>query len=666
MARNRRIRRDPSCGGLTQRAARRSRKGSLGKKSHLRPRYETLEARHLLAADILGLPDSSLDSTTTAPPAITWFERFDQVDRIALERLDTVDQLLPEGVTGPIAPSVGEWIVQLSDDATADVRQVAHVDRLLDDDQHEFTVIGGLGSPGLVLVHARGASRVSIEASLTANVSVELFSLNQLISGQETLPNDPELVAGLLPGLDLVDAQNAWDVSIGSLSTVVGVVDTGIDSAHPDLYLNIWLNQGEQPEKYPDDDGNKLVDIDDDGLITFYDLNNATRSAVAPYTLTVGGFASGPNAEFVRDLNANGRIDAQDLLADANWADGRDTDNNGFFDDFFSVNFRAGADDPLASNDPSDPLGHGTHVAGTIGAIGGNGRGVVGVNWQTSLMSLRILDNNNQGDSGAAIAAINYARQMRERLTTNRDNQVTEGANVKVLNNSWRQPGGYEQSLEAAIADTNDADILFVVAAGNGNILGNGVDNDRTPFYPVSYESPNVIAVAASDASDNLATFSNYGKTSVDLFAPGVGIRSTIPGGGYASANGTSMASPHVAGTAALIWAAFPKATIDEVTQAILSTVTPVAAAANLVSTGGRLNANAAINADVFAPAARMISKQDITTAGGTSTEFTVEYSHRSGIDTTTLGDDDLIVTRQWGPADHPAAAGIRSTSVII
>ncbi len=451
--------------------------------ARLQLRYELLEPRHLLAGDLL------LDTTASSPPnsqanaPITWFERFDNVSRVALESLATVDRPLAADVAGPQAPSIGEWIVQLTDDATADVRRVANVDALLNDTTNHFTIISGLGSPGLILVRAQSLSRASIEASLTANESVESFSLNQLIQGQDVKPNDPEFVGNLLPGLNIVNAtvndKNAWDVSIGSLNTVVGVVDTGIDPTHPDLYLNIWINQGELPGKYLDDVGNKLVDIDGDGLITFYDLNNAMRSATAPYSLTAGGFTTGPNAEFVRDLNKNGRIDAADLLADANWADGRDTDNNGFFDDFFGVNFRAGAGDPRSSNDPSDQLGHGTHVAGTIGAIGGNGTGVVGVNWQTSLMSLRILDNNNQGDSGAAISAINYAREMRERLTTNSANRVTTGANVRVLNNSWGQPGGYEASLEAAIADTYDAGILFVAAAGNGNILGNGVDNDR-------------------------------------------------------------------------------------------------------------------------------------------------------------------------------------------
>ncbi len=185
--------------------------------------------------------------------------------------------------------------------------------------------------------------------------------------------------------------------------------------------------------------------------------------------------------------------------------------------------------------------------------------------------------------------------------------------------------------------------------------MGNGVDNDRTPFYPASYDVRSVIAVAASDGEDRLAGFSNYGDQSVDLLAPGVGIRSTVPGGGYQSANGTSMASPHVAGTAALIWSALSEATVDEVREALLSTdsVDPVPEAPDLVSTGGRLNAGKAINANVFAPSARVIAKETITRSGGTSTEFTVEYSHRDKIDVSSLGNDDLIVTRQWGAADQ-------------
>ncbi len=187
-----------------------------------------------------------------------------------------------------------------------------------------------------------------------------------------------------------------------------------------------------------------------------------------------------------------------------------------------------------------------------------------------------------------------------------------------------------------------------------------------------------MIAVAASDSQDRLASFSNFGVESVDLLAPGVGIRSTLPGGGYGSANGTSMASPHVAGSAALIWSAFPNATVDEVRQAIVSTVDPVTRGDEIVSTGGRLNVGKAIKANVFAPAARVIARETITdstmTSGKTTTEFTVEYSHRDGIDLATIDSDDLIVTRQWGPAVElpvtlssktPTAEGALATYIV-
>ncbi len=621
----------------------------MSKRRRLRLCLEQLESRYMLAGD--------LDNPWA------WFQSFDDVPRISVGDLDAEARIDPTSEIGPRDLVASEWIIQLTDESIDSLASIESINALLDRDPVDFTVISGLGSPGSVLLRGRGVSDADVRDVLQTNSSVESLAANALVQGQAT-PNESEFNSGLLPGLERIDASTAWDESRGSTSIVVGVVDTGIDATHPDLFLNIWLNQGELPAEFLDDDGDKLVDIDLDGMITFYDLNNVTVSPDSPYTLTFGGFASGPNASFVRDLNNNGRIDAIDLLEDANWADGRDTDGNGFFDDFFGVNFRAGADDPFADNNPSDELGHGTHVAGTIGAIGNNDLGVVGVNWRTSLMSLRILDNNNQGDSGAAIRAVNYARAMRERYRTDDDGRVVEGADVRVLNNSWGQPGGFEISLETAISDSYEAGILFVAASGNGNILGNGVDNDRTPFYPASYDVPNVIAVAASDGEDRLASFSNFGAQSVDLLAPGVGVRSTVPRGGYQSANGTSMASPHVAGTAALIWSAFPEATVDEVREAILSpgSVDSVPRGAEIVSSGGRLNAAKAINANVFAPAAQLVAKENITTSGGASTEFTIEYSHRNGIDVNTIDNNDLIVTRQWGPADQlPAAFKIGS-----
>ena len=211
---------------------------------------------------------------------------------------------------------------------------------------------------------------------------------------------------------------------------------------------------------------------------------NAVRRSASTRTLSFSEVRA-----IQEDKNGNGRIDAIDLLDDVNWADGRDTDGNRFFDDLFGVNFRSGSGDPFPSNRPLDQLGHGTHVAGTIGAIGNNGFGVVGVNWQTSLMSLRILDNNNQSDAAAAIRAINYADTMRRRSDDRRRwSRRSRAQTSRVLNNSWGQPGGFEQAFEAAIGELASEGILFVAAAGNGNILGNGVDNDATPFYPASYE----------------------------------------------------------------------------------------------------------------------------------------------------------------------------------
>ncbi|WP_197455925.1 S8 family serine peptidase [Stieleria neptunia] len=641
----------------------------------MRLHLEQLESRYLLAGDFGGTADQP---PLESPAPITWFESFDEVPRIEFESLAAVDAVYPDGFQGPRELAAGEWILQLTGSAASRIHVLQTADQQLDDGTIEFTIIAGLGAEGLVLVRGEGVTASDIEASLERNDAVESLSLNSIITGQATTPNDSDYTPGLLTGLTTIGAEAAWDESTGSMQTVVGVIDSGIDLDHPDLYLNIWINQGEIPATL-----SALQDIDGDGLITFYDLNNLQvidgSIYVASTVVTDGGgnfvsgdlateeqlttatpYATGLNADYVQDLagkrdSVNGRIDALDLLADTDWSDGRDTDGNGFFDDLFGVNFRSGEDDPFPPNEPDDVLGHGTHVAGTIGAVGNNHIGVVGVNWQTSLMPLRILDNDNRSDAGAGLRAVNYAKMMRGRLEVDDNNRTTEGANVRVLNNSWGQPGGYEPAFEAAIGELGDAGILFVAAAGNGDIFGNGVDNDQTPFYPASYEADNVIAVAAATPDDHLATFSNYGGTSVDIAAPGTGIRSTLKGGGYGTANGTSMASPHVAGAAALVWSAYPQATVDEIHAAILSetSVDPIANGSALVTTGGRLSVAKAIGADVFAPSAVVIAKENITTTGGRTTEFTVEYSHRDGIDLDSIDDNDVIVTRQWGPADE-------------
>ncbi len=246
---------------------------------------------------------------------------------------------------------------------------------------------------------------------------------------------------------------------------------------------------------------------------------------------------------------------------------GIDDDGNGYVDDVNGYDF--GDDDPNVE----DPVGHGTHTAGTIGAVGNNTLGVVGVNWKTRLMILKIGAADGSLPTDAIIAAIEYAWR--------------NGA--KVSNNSY---GGYffDQAEFDAWSAANQAGHLAVCSAGN-----DANDNDGfLPAYPCSFTLPNILSVAATDRNDDIADFSNFGVTSVDLGAPGVDILSTLPGG-YGVYSGTSMAGPHVAGVATLLMASSPGLSIDAVKQTILSTVDRVASLNGLVATGGRLNASRAV-----------------------------------------------------------------------
>jgi subtilisin family serine protease len=247
--------------------------------------------------------------------------------------------------------------------------------------------------------------------------------------------------------------------------------------------------------------------------------------------------------------------------------DGVDNDGNGYKDDWRGWDFAH--DD----NNPADDHGHGTHVAGTIGAIGDNGIGITGVAQRAEIMPLKFLRADGTGTAADAIGAILYATQ--------------NGADI--LNNSW---GGedFSQALEDAVAASDAAGALFVAAAGNDSS-----DNDAAPTFPSSFDLPNVISVAATDNTDELAWFSNAGRQSVDLAAPGLEIFSTWPGGSYQSISGTSMAAPHVAGAAALAKAAFPGATGVGLKALLLDSTDPKASLADLTASGGRLNAGSAL-----------------------------------------------------------------------
>ena len=252
---------------------------------------------------------------------------------------------------------------------------------------------------------------------------------------------------------------------------------------------------------------------------------------------------------------------------------GIDDDTNGFVDDVNGWNFISN------TNNVQDGYGHGTHVAGIIGAVGNNGVGIAGLNWQVSLLNLKIISDAGIGTVSAALAAISYVTTMRRDLETN----------IVVTNNSWTADG-FSVVMRDAIAALNDLNIGFVAAAGNS-----ASDNDILPRYPASYDVPNVVAVAASTSSDTLASFSNYGSQSVDLAAPGSSIYSTLNGGRYGFLSGTSMATPQVAGAYALLAAAKSTLTVPEIRSAILGSTDTEPDMVGKTVTGGRLNINGAM-----------------------------------------------------------------------
>ncbi len=306
-------------------------------------------------------------------------------------------------------------------------------------------------------------------------------------------------------GIEKIKAPEAWEISKGSHDVVIGVIDTGIDYNHEDLALNVWRNPGESGE-YKDEKTGEAKRRETDGV---------------------------------------------------------DNDSNGFIDDVVGWDF--------ANNDslPFDDHNHGTHVSGTIGAVGKNGKGTAGVNEVVSIMGLKFLDAGGSGDVSNAIKAIQYAAQ--------------NGAGV--LSNSW---GDYEnsQALEDAIKATQDKNILFVAAAGNDSL-----DNDGTrKLYPASHTLDNIISVASSAEDDSRSFFSHWGKTSVDLAAPGSHVYSSVAGGKYEYFDGTSMATPHVAGAAALLLSIDKSLSYQELSSLLFESVDELPSWKDKTVTGGRLN----------------------------------------------------------------------------
>jgi thermitase len=256
--------------------------------------------------------------------------------------------------------------------------------------------------------------------------------------------------------------------------------------------------------------------------------------------------------------------------AEASGQEGVDDDGNGFVDDVHGWDFVSNRGLMVDDN------GHGTHVAGTIGAVGNNGTGVVGVAWNVSLMAVKFLDRRGGGTLENAIRAIDYSIMM--------------GATIS--NNSW---GGRFRSdlLQQAVERSRDAGQLFVAAAGN-----DGANNDVINSLPASYPTENIVSVAALNNKGELASFSNFGKLSVDVAAPGQNIYSTLPNNRYTTYSGTSMAAPHVAGIAALLASRYPRWTRAEIQARLYSSTRKLGSLRNRIQTSGLADAYYALSAE--------------------------------------------------------------------
>jgi len=262
---------------------------------------------------------------------------------------------------------------------------------------------------------------------------------------------------------------------------------------------------------------------------------------------------------------------------------GVDDDGNGYVDDYYGYDFSDNDGDPLDENS------HGSHVSGTIGATGNNGSGTTGINWTVGLIGARVLDAGGYGSLSDIAQGVDYA--------------VARGAHV--INMSIGASDN-SRALRTAIKNAKYSDVLCVIAAGNES-----ANNNSTFSFPASYNLSNIIAVAASDQNDELADFSNYGSLSVHLAAPGVSILSTVLGGAFDSYDGTSMASPHVAGAAALIKSANTSLHAADLKSVILNTVDPVSSFSGYTITGGRLNLANAIAAAPSTVAQPLPSRSD-------------------------------------------------------
>ncbi len=503
----------------------------------------------------------SADGMTELAIAPEWFESLPETVSSRLVECFGTREIDWQGQTVEVLQD--HWLVQFSADAVQGIASVAEVASLLTPDV-PFEVVSGLGGIGQVLIRTGGASVAAVDAWLAQNPDVALYAPDQFIEVQAA-PTDPLY-------------EQLWGME--NIGQKDGVLDADIDATEA------WDLQT--------DGSGVVVAVFDTGVdYTHEDLAGNMWINAAEY----GG-----------------------LL-------GVDDDGNGFVDDIYGYDFYADEGDPM------DESGHGTHVSGTIGAVANNGVGVAGVCWDASIMAVRMLGPDGGGEIADAIAAFNYVTMMKQEYDDG-SGDGTPGADVRVANLSW---GGYgfAPPLEAAVASSGAAGILSVASAGNAHW-----NNDWFPHIPSSFDLDCIISVAATDRNDELADVyiwddleqdwvwwwgSNYGFESVDLAAPGVGILSTTPPGvtgqSYGFMGGTSMATPHVAGAAALAWSYFPGATMQQVRGAILGGAERLPSLQGLVATEGRLDVRATLERVLYANP-QFIQVDSLSSGGATVTVF--------------------------------------------
>ncbi|HTU91958.1 MAG TPA: S8 family serine peptidase, partial [Gemmataceae bacterium] len=465
--------------------------------------------------------------------------------------------------------------------------------------------------PGMTVAQALAeyqAEKGVLAAEPDYELSVASVPNDPLFSQQWALNNTGQ--TGGTPGAD-IDAEEAWSVTTGSPNIVVAVLDTGVDYDDTDLAENIWINQADIPDYWytkssPSSGYDKIVYKSEiktatPGIITMADLNNPA------------------NAGLVWKSDGDSLVDAGDLLRPV---------SEGGWEEPGATNAIIGWNYVDNNNNPMDENGHGTNVAGILGATGNNGTGVAGVDWNVQIMPVQFMGSDGYGSVSDFIEALNFA--------------VENGA--EITNNSW-EGAPYSTALYDAFLNAEQHGVICVTAAGN-----EGTDDDTTPDYPASLSTSlnNVVTVAATTDTNQLASFSNYGVNSVDLAAPGVNILSTLPNNQYGEMSGTSMATPEVAGALALVWGLHPTWSYTQVIDQVLDTTEELPSLEGKVKTGGELNLAAAVGWNLSTQTTPTIT--NVSTQGPTSTSMdSIVLTFNEAIDVSSFSSSAVTLTNPNG-----------------